>query len=333
MTDVKGSTQAIKLGRYKEVNAVAAASIAALLNASVSAELPFVFSGDGAVVLLPPEDFDAAQHALAAAREMAQEQFGLGLRAALISVSDIVAAGHALRIAKLWMGENFQQAIFSGGGISYAEKLLKETDEYEIPSHIQPDGHFDGFACRWNPVRSPHGETISLIVQAQDTATYASVLHEIERIYGNSDNRRPVTTDNLKFVLNPFGFNVESRIRYRTQNVLRLMGLAFSSLMASTFLRFAKRGGTSAPVLATDHEKFDDALRMTIAGTVQQSQTLRDYLELCRISGELEYGLHTADHAVVTCLVFQNGGQEVHLVDAAGGGYAMAAAQMKGESA
>jgi hypothetical protein len=42
--------------------------------------------------------------------------------------------------------------------------------------------------------------------------------------------------------------------------------------------------------------------------------------------GKIYFGLHVSDRALVTCLV---GSQAVHLVDAADGGYALAAKQIK----
>src|SRR5271169_6282939 len=53
VTDVEGSTQAIQEGRYKTVNMVGAATIAAVVNATGQWDLPFVFGGDGATALVP----------------------------------------------------------------------------------------------------------------------------------------------------------------------------------------------------------------------------------------------------------------------------------------
>jgi hypothetical protein len=43
----------------------------------------------------------------------------------------------------------------------------------------------------------------------------------------------------------------------------------------------------------------------------------------------LVYGLHVSKHALMTCLVFDRFGKQVHFVDGSGGGYALAAKQMK----
>ena len=55
VSDVRGSTRAIAEGRYKEVNMAGAASIVAMLNIAGDSEVPFVFGGDGATLLIPPE--------------------------------------------------------------------------------------------------------------------------------------------------------------------------------------------------------------------------------------------------------------------------------------
>ncbi len=55
-------------------------------------------------------------------------------------------------------------------------------------------------------------------------------------------------------------------------------------------------------------------------------------LEKARIEGRIFYGLHITDRAMITCLMHTGAGHEVHFVDAADGGYAYAAKQLKGRS-
>ncbi len=51
--DIEGSTEQVE-GRYKSVNLVGAAVIAAVLNALPDLDIPFVFGGDGAALVVPP---------------------------------------------------------------------------------------------------------------------------------------------------------------------------------------------------------------------------------------------------------------------------------------
>jgi spermidine synthase len=61
---------------------------------------------------------------------------------------------------------------------------------------------------------------------------------------------------------------------------------------------------------------------------------LRDYLDRRADKGELTYGLHISDHAVMTCLVASaDDNQHVHFIDGGDGGYTRAATQLKARSA
>ncbi|MEN9226099.1 MAG: DUF3095 family protein [Thermostichus sp. DRC_bins_24] len=82
-------------------------------------------------------------------------------------------------------------------------------------------------------------------------------------------------------------------------------------------------------VSATDFEKLDDLLHMVIAISPEQQQHLTDYLEIRYRQGELIYGIHISDRALLICLVFEWGGRQVHFVDGADGEYALAARDLK----
>ncbi|PDW00438.1 hypothetical protein A9Q02_09595 [Candidatus Chloroploca asiatica] len=68
---------------------------------------------------------------------------------------------------------------------------------------------------------------------------------------------------------------------------------------------------------------------MVIASTPAQRMQLETYLEAQYQHGDLVYGLHITDRAILTCLVFERMGRQVHLVDGAEGGYALAAQALK----
>lgn len=337
LTDVRGSTQAMQDGRQKDVNAVAAASIAAILNIAKDADLPFVFGGDGATVLIPPDLRDAAKSALQATRIMARNAFDLDLRVGIVPVRDVLVEGYPLRVAKFYVSENFQQAIFSGGGLSHAEFLLKHPVRGMFYAVDDGDGEadFSGFECRWNAIPSTHDETVSLIVMATNDhpdITYKNVLDVIERIYGERSWRHPISVENMKLAMNLSKLSVESRVRYGTKSLWRRLKILRGSLLAAFAMRFGIgewHRYKPAFLYSTDHEKFDDTLRMTISGTPKNRESLLDYLHEQRLAGDLVFGLNVSDHTLVTCIVFDYFGKQVHFVDAGDGGYTAAARQMK----
>jgi Protein of unknown function (DUF3095) len=65
---------------------------------------------------------------------------------------------------------------------------------------------------------------------------------------------------------------------------------------------------------------------MIISCYTEQRELFQIYLQSLQQEGKIYFGLHVSDRALVTCLV---GSQAVHLVDAADGGYALAAKQIK----
>lgn len=64
ITDVVDSTQAIANGRYKDVNFLGACSIIVILNMLGDVEIPFVFGGDGASILIPSAFVPQVEQAL-----------------------------------------------------------------------------------------------------------------------------------------------------------------------------------------------------------------------------------------------------------------------------
>jgi hypothetical protein len=82
-------------------------------------------------------------------------------------------------------------------------------------------------------------------------------------------------------------------------------------------------------VLSSDFRKFDGTLKMVVACTPGGRKLVTDTLEAMRVRGEVFYGAHVSNRALMTCLIHYSSGREVHFVDAADGGYALAARAMK----
>lgn len=347
LTDVRGSTKAIEEGRYKDVNAVAAASITALLNSMPGAiEIPFVFGGDGATVVFPVSLRSVAADALIACQRLARDQFQLDLRVGIVPITDVIAHGYQVRIAKLRYSENFQQAIFTGGGLAHADHLIKDEATARLYL-LEDDGldhvaDFSGYECRWSEFPSAAGENISLLVMAssrddrQSSQVYRDTIRQIETIYGSSSERNPIRFQRMLPTMNLAKFGVETRIRHQTSQWLARLKLMLWTWGGYLLWKYRVKiwDRYKQTVLAsTDREKFDDILRMLISGTPQQRAQLEAFLEDKRGQGLLVYGIHVSRAALMTCLVFDRFGRQVHFVDGSDGGYALAARQMKAQIA
>ena len=341
LTDVMGSTRAVEEGRYRDVNYVGAASIAAVLNASDRADLPFVFGGDGATLVVPPVHLDAALAALAALQEHAAERLSLPLRVGAVPLADIRAAGHDLAVARYQASEHYAQALFRGTGMAWAEDQVKGADTAErYASHAEPtdaDDPYAGLECRWRDVRSPRGETVSLLLEAvgeDRAAVYREALDTIAEVYG--ENARPVDLGGLRLSASPAKFGPEVRLRHAEAPLRARLRLWALNLIGRVLIRFgietSETDWDRYPHLfraSTDDRKFDGVLRMILAGGSAERERLEAWLEAAYQSGRLAYGLHVSDRAVLTCLVYERMGQQVHFVDGAGGGYTNAAVGYK----
>ena len=71
----------------------------------------------------------------------------------------------------------------------------------------------------------------------------------------------------------------------------------------------------------------DPALRRV---SPEEASAIEAYLEKEYGEGRLIYGIHRADAALMTCLVFDlEQGEHVHFIDGSGGGFALAATGFK----
>ena len=350
ITDVRGSTQAIEAGRYRDVNALGVACIVALCNATKGVELPYVFGGDGATLLVPGAHRDTYAAALRGARRVAREAYGLELRVAMVPVAELVAAGHPVRVARYRASENVCLAMFAGSGFALAERWVKDPEQglrFAVSAEGDDSVDFEGFECRWQPVRTRRGSVLSLLVQALSVAeaeretTYRRALAFIEQLAA-SDEARPVTVDGLELKLFGGDYAAEARLRSggasgpayeaarkRAQKQARVGKVLIGLGQAAGGFDGARY--PAELVENTDFRKFDETLRMVLDLSEREILALEAFLEAERASGQLAYGIHRAPAALVTCFVRSHAGNHVHFVDGADGGYALAARQLKAQ--
>lgn len=350
LTDVRGSTAAIRAGRYKDVNLVGAASITAVLNALPGIDLPYVFGGDGATLLVPGHGLPAVRRALLAIQQMSQREFDLELRVGAVPIADVVAGGYAILVGKYALSPDVSLAMFTGGGLQQAEALVKgpEAARYLFTGEVEGPPDCEGLECRWRPLKSTRGEVMSVLVKVIDAKRadapriYREVIEEIERITGGRELVNPVQGQNLRLTLRPGALAGEHRIHNtRAAGMARALSfLSFFLLALYGWLLIKLRlnahgvawGKYPDEVRAnTDFWKYDDMLRFVIDVTTDQKRALVDFFEARLAAGEIVYGVHCASEALMTCLVFNRVGNHVHFVDGGDGGYALAAAQLKAQ--
>ena len=342
VTDVVNSTKAIEAGKYKDVNVAGALPAMAITNHIGHMQFPFIFGGDGMLYIVPAEYIEQTRDILADTRDLARNVFDLDLRVGIVSVAKVIKDGHSIRIARLRVSERYIQAIIDGDGAEYAESLIKDPNtgtNYQIPTNhtIRNRADFSGFTCRWRPIDSPKGETISVIVKPQvlgdgaRTDLMRNVFANINNIFGSPDSYRPITSSNQRLGLSRKYLHTEASVLARRSRGL-IYGLRLYFIRLHSFLmilmRFRLRSITASNSISSDFRKFDGTLKMVISCTTKQRQQLDSFLNSLYVAGQAFYGIHISDRALLTCLI-QQGEDEVHFVDSDDGGYAIAAKYLK----
>ena len=84
---------------------------------------------------------------------------------------------------------------------------------------------------------------------------------------------------------------------------------------------------------AVNFARTGENLCLVFDCSTDRIEALTRYLDTRQDKGELQYGMHLSDHAVMTCLVTSAADDKhVHFVDGGDGGYTRAATQLKARS-
>lgn len=347
ITDVIGSTKAIEAGRYKDVNALGVASIVALRNAVGELEIPYVFGGDGATILIPESRRVAVEAALRGIQALARESFDMAMRTSIVGVAELEADGHRVLVGRYRASPEVCFAMFTGNGLVEAERRVKHPElgpRYAIADDGPSAADFTGFECRWQPIPSRLGQVASVLVQARAedpevaAATYARVLRGIEAILDGDG--RPVEAPRLQLQSFSGNFDAEAKIRSGQAHGPKFWARKLVAKTEATIgrtLMERRRNAMGFPgevykdqvVANTDFRKFDDTLRMVIDVGEAELAQVRALLEAEHAQGSLAYGIHVAGASLMTCAISDYQGDHVHFIDGADGGYALAAKQLK----
>ncbi len=345
VSDIRDSTKAIKEGKYKQVNMAGASIITAICNEFKGINLPFTFGGDGSTMAIPNLDIVKVNGILKFCKTAVYNAYGLNLEVGCISMKQVREAGHEVGVAKYSLSNLMHQAIFWGGGLVYAEELIKNT-EWSIDSHSNMEADFSGLECRWNSIPSKKDEVVAMIIKAiskseeEKSLLYEECIKHIEDVYGSVKDYTPVTEDQLILTGKPKSLNVEmalrtqpstwwKKIRYGLKVVyMQLAGWILMKYNIET--KFTDWGNYKQDfVQHADFRKFSDALRLVVSGTVEQRMEIQSRFENLYKEKKIAYGIHPSFDAITTCYVTNYQGHHVHFIDGSDGGYAKASQDLK----
>jgi DUF3095 family protein len=341
IADVVESTKAIAERRYKAVNMAGASVIAAITNALEGREFPFVFGGDGASFAVSPQDLERARAALAATAAWVKEDLDLVMRVALVPVSSVRAQGFDVRVARFAPSQNLSYAMFSGGGLGWAEAAMKRG-EFAVPvapPGTQPD--LTGLSCRFEEIPSVRGLILSVLVvpaAGAEPSTFRKLIEDVIALVENSPQAgRPVPPGGPEIRWPPKGLDFEARAMRGGPLLVRRVWVLGRTLVAFLIMRSGISVGGFVPqtyvrqvVENSDFRKYDDGLRMILDCTPELESALEQRLQAAAAKKVVRYGLHRQDAAMMTCFTPSAlRSDHVHFIDGARGGYASAATALK----
>ncbi|GBF42515.1 hypothetical protein LPTSP2_18030 [Leptospira ellinghausenii] len=350
ITDIVGSTKAIEEGRYKDVNTAGGLTAIAVANVYGHMDFPFVFGGDGVTFLLPINLLFPIRSAIADTILQVKSAFGLTMRAGIVPVQELYRAGTELFLTKFKASDHYVQCSLFGTALPLAEQWIKEgkDESYLVRENekILP-ADFTGFTCRWKDVPSERGEIVSLIVKPNHSdlevckKIVIRVLNFIKSEYGEEKEYHPLSLGQIK--LGTGGeLRKEAIARTGKHSGFKFTLTLFKIWIERTVMAIAikwklpfKSGHYSLDrlkeyqVMSADFRKYDGTLKMVIDGTKKHRLALETFLSQLEAEGLLQYGLFVSNRSLMTCVLKVASSDEVHFVDGADGGFAMAAKSLK----
>ena len=355
ITDIVNSTTAILEGKYKDVNTAGSLAAMAISNVKKDMNFPFIFGGDGMTFLIPGNILDDVEDVLVDTRKLVDEMFDLKLRLGVVPVSTIYRKGYKLFVARLKVSDRYIQAIITGKGLDIAEKLIKNDVSYNpfrlrvgLPAKNKAD--FTGFTCRWKDIPSTRGETISFIIKIreeyhrQTSTVFNKILKGVDEIFGLVSDYHPLTEDNQSSSVSQahrearIFSNRKSGFLYGINKLRISMEIVFVKMIIFLHIPIKINGKNfrnikEDNIINSDFRKFDGSLKMVLSCSTVQRKNFERLLEKLVSKGIVNFGLHVSDRALLTCLIHRGTGEEVHFVDSADGGYALAARKLKEQMA
>ncbi len=348
ITDIQNSTQAIQEGKYKEVNISGALSIIALGNILETLEYPFVFAGDGVIMLIHKDYVEKAKKALKALQDNIKHNFHLNLRVGYLPVDELRKKNLEVKIAKFKVSDCYYQALLKGNGYIYAENAIKKGD-YNIDNETiefnEKDLNLSGFSCRWDDIPTKKDKQMALIIKVVEYSKFNEILKDvlikIYEILGSEENWHPILEEKeMKTIpLDSPYIHLESQLTSKFFSIQTFL-IKLQIILVNFFGKFKNPIGIKINYqditrmrylnyVSSDFRKFDNNLKLILNISNEEKERLFQYLDQLLNEKKIVYGYYEDYKAHITCLVNLGKKQDVHFIDVINGGFTNAAKMLK----
>ena len=259
------------------------------------------------------------------------------LRVGAVSVKEIYQKGKHIYIAKHKLTPQLTIPIVLGTGLNYAETLVKQRfiQTQESPKTSLVD--LEGMECRWQEVSAPDQEQkiVCLLahcsVETAQKEVYTAILNEINLLFGDFENRKPITPSNLQLDTSIQKIKNEMKVKLARFSNVYLVANWLGTIIAKIYFKFSKNGQKFYKEISQlSHTLMIDGTINTIfSGTNENIKKLIIFLDSLEKNDQLIYGIHTTKASILSCYVKDRSDNHNHFVDATEGGYTAAAKMFK----
>ena len=340
VTDIKGSTEAVKSGLFEMVNLIATGSIIAALNIASKSkvDIPFFFGGDGATLLVPPSLLAEIIVALIQHQNNVKREFNIDLRVGNLPVSTVYENGCELKIAKVSINPLYTIPIILGAGLYYAEELIKQEDiTFRKESNEIGKLNLEGMECRWNNIPPPKGKDevvcllISTVKESEQAKIFKKILDKADEIYGSHKKRNPISLTKLQLNTGLRKIKGELKIRQPNFSILGLIKNWIYVILGKYWYLKSDPGKKylNQLIQLSDIFVLDGRINMVISSRKIQRETLIIFLDYLEKKGDIFYGIYVSSQSIISCYVRNRDTNHIHFIDGSGGGYTQAAIMLK----
>lgn len=342
VTDIKNSTVAVANGLHNDVNLCATGSIITVLNTikgiDKKIQIPYFFGGDGSTFIIPNNLVQPIIQALNNYSQHIANTLKLNLRVGHIKVEEVYNNKVTLRITKLRHNKYLTTPVVLGNGIKFAENYIKQS--FEIADPIKDKNialNLEGMECRWDEIypNEPQKKVICLLVNCEDekkqAEIYGTIMNEINYVFGDLDNRNPITTLKLKLNTTLEKIRKEMYVKVGKNQSKYLINNWLITVFGKYYFKFFKAGKLYIYRVSqlSDTIMLDGSINTVISGNEKQIKRLQIFLDDLESKKKIIYGLHTTHASIMSCYIEDREEKHIHFVDGTEGGYTSAAIMFK----
>ncbi len=342
ITDIENSSKAVRDGHHNDINLAATGSIITVLNEiktmNTDIKAPYFFGGDGATFIVPNAIAAQVVSALNTYSVHIEKTLNLKLRVGSVILEDIYSNNVTLRIAKLRQNKYLTTPVVLGNGLKFAEEKIKNSFK---PSDIHKESskplNLEGMECRWDEIKpnASDKKVICLLVGCKDETkqaeTFNSVMAEINYIFGNLDERRPITAIKLKLNTSIDKIRKEMIAKIGKFDGRYLLRNWLITVFGKYYFRFFNEGKRYLYKVTqlSDTIMLDGSINTIISGNDKQINKFQIFLDAMESENRIVYGMHVTHASIMSCHVQNRQKNHIHFVDGTEGGYTTAAMAYK----